>query len=128
MSVELISIAVLSVSLLITTLIQGSLVPLHHGFKWGLGSRDEPVVATNLQGRFARCVQNQIEAMAIYVPIAALVIFLGHTGATSAIAAWLVIAGRVTFVPLYLGGIFGLRSVAYGVATIGIVIMASCLI
>lgn len=128
MSVELVSIAVLSITLLITTLAQGSLVPIIHGFKWGLGSRDEPVVETSLQGRFARCVRNQIEAIAIYVPIAAMVVSLDRTGDISAFGAWLVIAGRVLFVPFYLGGVFGLRSAAYGVATLGILLMTFCVI
>jgi len=127
MSVETVSIAVLSITLLLTTWAQGSLVPMIHGFKWGLGSRDEPVVETPLQGRFARCVRNQIETIAIYVPIAAVVVSLDRTGDISVVAAWLVVAGRVLFVPFYLGGVFGLRSAAYGVATVGIVLMTGCL-
>mgnify|MGYP006274904983 FL=1 len=128
MSVELVSIAVLSITLLLTTLAQGSLVPIIHGFKWGLGSRDEPVTETALQGRFTRCVRNQIEAIAIYAPIATMVVSLDRTCEMSAVAAWLVVAGRVLFVPFYLGGVFGLRSAAYGMATLGILIMSFCLI
>ena len=124
MSVELLSIAILSITLLLTTLVQGSLVPMIHGFRWGLGSRDETVVETPLQGRFARCVRNQIEAIAIYVPITFAVVLLERSGDSSAVAAWLVIIGRVLFVPLYLRGVFGLRSGAWGVATGGIFLMA----
>ncbi|MFL0357743.1 MAPEG family protein [Erythrobacter sp. GH1-10] len=128
MPVETLSIAVLCVILLLTTFVQGSLVPLTHGFRWGLGSRDEPVVTTAIQGRFARCVQNQIESICIYVPVAAIVVFLDRTSEMKATASWLVIVGRTLFVPLYLGGVFGLRSAAYGVATVGILIMAFCLV
>lgn len=127
MSVEIVSIAVLSITLLLTTWAQGSLVPMIHGFKWGLGSRDEPVVETPLQGRFSRCVRNQIEAIAIYAPIAAMVVSLNRDSEMSAVAAWLVVGGRVFFVPFYLGGVFGLRSAAYGVASVGIVLMTVCL-
>lgn len=127
MSVEIFSIAVLCTILMLTTFAQGSLVPIIHGFKWGMGSRDEPVATTALQGRFARCVQNQIEAMVIYIPIVAIVIYLGRVGEMSAFAAWLVIVGRILFVVFYLGGVFALRSAAYGVASVGILIMLFCL-
>lgn len=128
MTVEILSIAVLCVILLLTTFVQGSLVPLTHGFRWGLGSRNDPVVETAVQGRFARCVQNQIEAICIYVPITAIVVFLDRTSELSAVASWLVIVGRALFVPFYVFGVFGLRSVAYGVATVGLLMMAFSLV
>ena len=120
MSVELWSIVGLSLMLLAVTLMQGALVPLTQGIRWGLGSRDGAIERTALQGRFARAVQNQIEAMLIYVPLMALVLVLGRESGITAIAAWLMIGGRLAFIPLYLWGVFGLRSVAYGVSLIAI--------
>ena len=120
MSVELWSIAALSLMLFAVTLMQGALVPLTQGFGWGLGSRDEPIERTAVQGRFARTVQNQIEAMLIYVPLMALVLVLERESGTTAIAAWLMIGSRLAFIAFYLWGVFGLRSVAYGVSLIAI--------
>ena len=120
MSVERWSIAGLSLMLFAVTLMQGALVPLTQGFRWGLGSRDEPIETTALQGRFARTVQNQIEAMLIYIPLMALVLVLERESGTTAIAAWLMIGARLAFIACYLGGVFGLRSFAYGISLIAI--------
>lgn len=128
MSIELWSIAVMPLLLMIVTIFQGAQTPLTQGLQWGLGSRDEPLEQSALQGRFSRTVQNQVEAMLMYVPLMALVVGLDLTNEWTAIAAWLVIVGRITFVPLYLLGVFALRSVAYSISMIGIFMTAWTLI
>lgn len=114
--------------LLAVTLVQGALVPATQGFKWGLGSRDEPRDKSVLQGRFARTIQNHIEAMLMHIPLVALVVLLERTNEATEIAAWLVIGGRFAFILCYLLGIFGLRSVAYGMSLIGIFVTAGALL
>lgn len=128
MSVELWSIAALALMMLVTTFIQGGLVPVTQGLKWGLGSRDEPFEKSAMQGRFARTVQNHAEAMLMYIPLMALVVALDRTSDWTAIAAWLVIVGRAAFIPLYLFGVFGMRSFAYATAMIGVFMTAGALI
>ena len=128
MLVELWSIAALALMMLVTTLIQGALVPVTQGLKWGLGSRDEPLEKSAMQGRFARAVQNQAEAMLMYIPLMALVVALDRTSEWTAIAAWLVIVGRAAFIPLYLFGVFAMRSLAYGTAMTGIFLTTWALI
>lgn len=108
----------------VTTFIQGSLVPAMQGLKWGLGSRDEPLEKSASQGRFARKVQNHIEAMLMYIPLMVLVVYLGRENEWTALAAWLVIIGRSIFIPCYLFGVFGLRSVGYGIALAGAFVTA----
>ena len=120
MSIELWSIVALSLMLLAVTLMQGVLVPITQGLKWGLGNRDEPVHTSAIQNRFARTVQNQIEAMLIYLPLMALVLILERASEMTAIAAWLMIAGRFAFILFYLTGTFGLRSIAYGMSIIAV--------
>ena len=120
MAIEFWSIAVLALLLLAITAVQGSLVPATQGLAWGLGSRDDPREKSALQKRFDRTVQNHIEAMLMYIPPMGLVLWLGRTDTSTEIAAWLIMVGRVTFIPCYLLGIFGLRSVAYALSMIGI--------
>lgn len=128
MPVELWSIAALALMMLVTTFIQGGLVPVTQGLKWGLGSRDEPFEKSAMQGRFARTVQNHAEAMLMYIPLMALVVALDRTSDWTAVAAWLVIVGRAAFIPLYLFGVFGMRSFAYATAMIGVFMTAGALI
>lgn len=128
MSIELWSIAALALMMLFVTFLQGGLVPVTQGLKWGLGSRDEPLEKTAIQGRFARTVQNHAEAMLMYIPLMALVIYIERTSPMTELAAWLVIIGRSIFIPCYIFGIFGLRSLGYGVALAGVFITAWALI
>jgi len=123
MSVEIWSIVALALMLLGLNLVQGALVPLLHGFRWGLGSRDEPVQKSALQGRLERAVQNQIEAMLAFVPLMGIAIHLGVRNEMTELAAWLVIGGRLAFIPLYLSGVFALRSFSFGVALTGTLIV-----
>lgn len=128
MGIEIWSIAALALMLLVVTLIQGGFVPVTQGLKWGLGSRDEPFEKSAIQGRFARTVQNHSEAMLIYVPLMGLVVLLDRTNEWTATAAWLVIVGRLAFIPLYLLGVFALRSLAYGIAMFGVFMTAWALL
>lgn len=94
MSIEIWSIIILAIILIAVTFWQGALVPLEQGPKYGLGPRDEPVHKSVLQNRFTRLVQNHMEAMLMYIPLAALAVALDKTGSGSALAAWLVIGSR----------------------------------
>ncbi len=128
MSLEMWSVAAMALMLLVTTLAQGALVPLTQGLGWGLGSRDAPMELSALQGRFARTVQNQTEAILMFAPLMLLAIILERTSETTALAAWLVMIGRGAFIAFYLTGTFGLRSAAYAVGMTGTVITAYALI
>ena len=120
MNYELTTVVWLAVILLVLTFIQGGLVPVTHGLKWGFGSRDEPRDPTALQLRIKRTIANHIEAMLIYVPIVLVAAAMGISNDGTQLGAMLFLIGRVLFVPLYLFGVPVLRSAAYGLAIIGL--------
>ena len=123
MSIEMWSVAALSLILLALTAVQGVQVPLVQGLKWGHGSRDDPREETVLQGRFSRTVNNHVEAMLIFVPLMLLAIHQGISNDMTRLSAQLVIGGRLAFIPLYLAGVFALRSLAFGVSLVGVAIL-----
>lgn len=123
MEIEHTAIFVLTVLLVLLTVAQGACVPLMQGFGWGLGSRDKPVEMRAIQGRFARTVSNHLEAMLMFIPLMGLVLALGRQNSQTELASWLVMGGRLAFIPMYLGGVFGLRSLAYGLAMAGNLIL-----
>jgi uncharacterized MAPEG superfamily protein len=102
--------------LIILTLVQGAIKPITYGFAWGLGSRDETPEQTPILGRFERAIQNHIEAMLAFVPIA----FVGHllevNTASVFIASAIFVAARVCFSASYIAGIFFIRSAFYGLS------------
>ena len=120
MTIEIWSIALMSLMLLALTMAQGGSVARVQGFAWGLGSRDESREYTALQGRYARTIQNQFESMLAFVPLMALAIAFDKTGTLTTIAAWCLIIGRASFIVFYLSGTFALRSVGYLVGLVGI--------
>ena len=107
------------VILFVVLMYQGGLVPRYQGLKWGLGPRDEPREKSARQGRVARTLQNHMEGMLMYVPLALIAHLLGLSGNLIIWGGWLYVIGRTGFVFAYLGGIYALRSAFWGVALLG---------
>ena len=104
---------------------QGALVPKYQGLKWGLGGRDAAVEKAEIQGRATRTVQNHIEGMMMFVPLALLAHLLGLDGKLIVWGSWLYVIGRIGFVPAYLGGWYGVRSLFWFFAVVGTVLIAA---
>ncbi len=123
MSVEL-QMVVGSVAILFLLLLfQGTLVPLNQGFGWGLGSRDGDPDYTDMQGRTRRTIANHIEGMLLFVPLVIVVEMAALSSQLTVIGAGIYLAGRVAFAPLYLLGISYLRSLAWGIAVLGTILV-----
>jgi len=124
MSIELQSLLGLVGILLILVTIQGMLVPVVHGLKWGLGPRDKPKEPSVLQGRLKRIVANHMEGMAMFVPL----ILVAHLTAISTpltvLGAGVFLAGRAAFAVVYFLGIPVLRSAVWGVSMAGLFMVA----
>lgn len=119
MSIEL-QMVVGSVAILfVLLLLQGTLVPLNQGFGWGLGSRDGEPEYTDIQGRARRTIANHIEGMLLFVPLVMVVEMASLSSQLTVIGAVIYLAGRLAFAPIYLLGIAYLRSLAWGVAVLG---------
>ncbi len=123
MSIEL-QMVVGAVGILFLLLMyQGALVPLNQGFGWGLGSRDGKPDYTDMQGRASRTIANHIEGMLLYVP---LVLVIELTSLSSSLTVWgagLYLGGRLAYAPLYLLGVPYLRSLAWGISLLGIMLV-----
>lgn len=124
MTFELEAIVYTTLILLVLLVIQGGLVPLNQGLAWGLGSRDAKQDSSALQGRAMRTVANHIEGMMLFVPLAIVVEMAELSSSLSIWGAGLYLAGRLAFAPLYLLGVPYLRSTAWAVAVLGILLLA----
>jgi uncharacterized MAPEG superfamily protein len=94
---------------------------LQRGYRWSAGSRDEPLPPlTGIANRLARANANFLETFPFF---AAGVLAVLATGTHSPWSKWgvvLYICGRVAYLPLYVYGVFLVRSVAWNVAVAGI--------
>ncbi len=105
--------------------IQGTLVPINFGFKWGLGNRDTPREPTVFMRRMVRIMDNQIQATAMAAPmLLAILLYPAAQSDVTETGAWMFLGGRLGFIACYLVGIPVIRSIFWGIGTLGIVVMA----
>jgi len=94
------------------------------GYRWTAGARDEPTPAlTGVAGRLARASTNFGETFPFF---AALVLAIGISGASSTLSCWgagLYLGGRLLYLPLYAFGVYLVRSLAWNVATAGLIVL-----
>ena len=97
---------------------------LQRGYKWTASARDEPVAPlAGAAGRLARALANFIETFPLFLALVVVAHFTGSYGELSKWGALLYIAGRVAYLPLYAFGVYLVRSVAWNVATAGILLL-----
>ncbi|MEO1553763.1 MAG: MAPEG family protein [Pseudomonadota bacterium] len=124
MAFELQAVVLTTLILFILLMLQGTLVPLNQGLAWGLGSRDAAQDKSAFQARTARTIANHVEGMLLFVPLALIVERLQLSSTVTDWGAGLYLGGRIAFAPLYLLGAPYLRSAAWGISVLGIVLLA----
>lgn len=102
---------------------------LQRGYRWTSSPRDEPKPPLRgVAGRLDRALRNYLETF----PLFAAVVLVAHVSEThNALTEWgsrLYLWGRVAYVPLYAAGVPLVRSLAWNVATVGIVLLAIALL
>jgi uncharacterized MAPEG superfamily protein len=98
-----------------------------YGTRWNMGARDEELPPISpLGGRLARAQANFFETFPIFIAA----VFLSLTvspaeasGSQAALGGWLWLGARVAYLPLYAFGVPVLRSIAWIVSVIGIIIV-----
>jgi len=95
-----------------------------YGTAWNVGPRDEELPpARPIVGRLARAQANFYETFPLYAA-AALIVTVAHlTSRWTEIGAWLWLGGRVAYLPLYGLGIRYVRTLAWLVSLIGILMV-----
>ena len=94
-----------------------------YGTKWNLGARDEELPPLNpLAGRLARAQANFFETFPIFIAAVILAMSVG-TDSQTALGAWLWLGGRVAYLPLYALGVPVVRTLAWVVSLVGIVLV-----
>lgn len=114
--------------LLALIMFQGVQVPINQGFGWGLGNRAAKRDFSALQGRTARTIANHIEGMLVFVPLILVAQLIGLSTELTTWGAGIYLFGRLAFALLYILGVPYLRSLAWGLSQIGVLLILFVLV
>jgi uncharacterized MAPEG superfamily protein len=97
---------------------------LQTGLPWAAGPRDDAMPPTTaICGRLRRALSNFMETFPLFAAAVLIANAVGHHDAMTTSGAQLYFWGRVVYVPLYAFGVFLVRTLAWTVATVGIVLI-----
>ena len=114
-----------SVALLLTHIaVQGATSNRDRGARFNVGPRDGDAPPLGIvAGRAERALRNYSETWPAFAVLALGLAVSGRTGGLGETGALLWFAGRAAYLPLYLVGIPYLRSAAWTMGAVGIVLM-----
>ena len=102
---------------------------LQRGYVWTASARDGPVPPlTGVAGRLARALSNFGETFPLFAAAVLIAHIAGRHGWMTEWGVQLYFWGRVAFLILYAAGVFLLRSLAFSVAAIGIILVLLALV
>ena len=88
--------------------------------KWNAGPRDTPFELPPIAGRLNRAFANFMETYVFFAVIVVSLNFAAKSDLVSVLGAHVYLVGRIAYVPLYLWGVPGPRSIAWGFSLLGI--------
>jgi uncharacterized MAPEG superfamily protein len=95
-----------------------------YGRKWNVGARDEALPPANaMTGRTMRAQANFAETFPIAIVALLGVVIAGRTSYWTELGGWIWLGARVVYLPLYIAGIPGVRTVVWTIGTIGLAIV-----
>ena len=119
-----VSYLVLSVALFIVMVVVQVLLGVKvHGLVPLAGARDGLSDQNVMSLRAKRANQNMIEALVMFAPLVLVAAHLGLLNEKTTLGAMLFFWGRVVYAPLYWLGVPWLRTLAWGVSVVGIIII-----
>ena len=94
-----------------------------YGVEWNMGARDEETPPLNdIAGRLDRARGNFLETLPLAIIGLLGVTLAGKANELTAIAAWVWLAARLVYLPLYWAGIPKVRTLVWGVSLLALLV------
>jgi uncharacterized MAPEG superfamily protein len=106
---------------LLQSIATGAAVMAQRGSAFSAGARDDQTEITGMPGRVIRAFKNFMETFPFFVVTVVAGALLHRQNLQTEIGAQLYFWGRLAYWPLYVAGVPYVRSLAYAIATLGIV-------
>jgi len=124
MTIELKMLALSVVLGLVQIVLSAQSKNLQHGYLWAASPRDEPrAPLAGIAGRLERALTNFLETFPLFAAAVLMAHALGKHNWMTEWGAGLYFWGRLAYLPLYAFGVFLVRSLAWNVATAGIILI-----
>lgn len=101
------------------------LVTRQRGLAWNTGPRDTSPPLTGVAGRSERAYRNFLETFPFFAAAVLAVVVAGRADQHSALGVQLYLWARIAYIPLYLGAVRHVRSLAWLVSMLGLVLVLS---
>jgi uncharacterized MAPEG superfamily protein len=124
MTIELTMLALSVVLGIVQIVLSAQSNNLVTGYRWAGGPRDETrPPLTPIAGRLERALQNYLETFPLFAAAVLIAHAAGHHDWMTVWGSQLYFGARVLYVPLYVSGLFLVRSLIWNVATLGIILI-----
>jgi uncharacterized MAPEG superfamily protein len=124
MHTEILVLAWGAILLLVNIFLAGHLKTKQYGPDWNIGARDAAMPPLEPRAaRVRRAQDNLLETFPIAIVALGGVVLAGRTSGVTAVGAWLWLAARVIYLPVYWAGIKGLRTVIFLVSVVGLLMV-----
>lgn len=124
MAIELQMLAWAGVLGLVQVMLASAAITRERGTRWNASARDGQAPPPGLlAGRLQRAQANFLETFAVFAAAAIAVVVAGRQDSSTALAVQLYFWARLAYVPLYAAGIPYVRSLAWVVSLVGILML-----
>jgi uncharacterized MAPEG superfamily protein len=93
------------------------------GTDYTAGARDEPRALSGVPARLNRAMQNHFEGLILFTLAVVVVTLANKSSGVTEVCAWLYLAARILYVPLYASGVRYLRSVVWAAGFVATLVM-----
>lgn len=101
----------------------GQFTTLQHGLRYGMSPRDEQRPVTGIGARVQRAFANYMQTFPFFAAAVLIAHIAGRHSWLTVVGAQLYFWARLAYVPLYVAGIPAVRTLAFLIATVGIVLI-----
>tara|TARA_R110001606_G_scaffold139418_2_gene277884 strand:- start:741 stop:1130 length:390 start_codon:yes stop_codon:yes gene_type:complete len=114
LSDELSILALYGLLVAVTLVLQATGYMNKLGMGYLMSSRDEQHTVTGMTARLDRALNNSIVAMALFAPAVLIIVLRDASSAQTILMAQIFLLARLVYVPAYIFGIIGVRTLAWG--------------